>query len=742
MAIKDKHMNKSLTLLDGLNTEQYTAVTYTDGSLLVLAGAGSGKTKVLTTRIAWLVRNGFLGVSEILAVTFTNKAAREMLGRVGKLLEIDTKYMWIGTFHSIALRILRLHYQEAGLSASFQIIDAGEQQSLIKRLIKLKGLDEDRYPPREIQNYINHQKELGLRASQLNPEGLRTKHWIELYQLYEEVCNRDGLVDFTELLLRSYELLATHDAILQRYQHQFKHILVDEFQDTNQLQYKWLQLLVGRQGSIFAVGDDDQSIYSFRGAKVSNMQAFIRDFNAPEPLKLEQNYRSTPIILQAANTIIGNNGERMGKNLWTQNTHVDKIRLYEGYTEEDEAYFVIDEIKNLHNNGVELHDMAILYRSNAQSRVFEQHLYNRGLAYKVYGGLRFFDRQEIKRILAYLRLIINPHDNEAFLRVVNFPARGIGPKAIENIQELATLNQISLFDAIELLGGKGRITASKFTDLIRLMQIESKVLNLAETISYVIEVSGIREYFENDRKEGEERLENLNELVTAVSGFVAEDNTNPLVEFLAHAVLESIDNQAQNFESAVQLMTVHSAKGLEFKVVFVVGLEDGLFPHDNSLQNARDIEEERRLMYVAVTRAREKLYLLRACSRLLWGKRLSAPISRFVNEIPEELILNISGVSKIGYSQLSEYVAPSDYSFNSMRNLDNQIDNPESKTSRIALKDKDMTVKIGDMIRHAKFGNGKILRLNADGKKMTAEIFFIGIGKKTLDLNIANIDKA
>ena len=733
-------MQNHADLLEGLNSQQFKAVTHADGSLLVLAGAGSGKTKVLTTRLAWLIRTRHLGISEVLAVTFTNKAAREMLNRVGRLLHTDTKYMWVGTFHSIALRLLRAHYQEAGLPASFQIIDAGEQQSLIKRLIKQKGLDEDRYPAKEIQSYINYQKEQGLRAAQLTPDGLRTQQWLEIYNLYEETCNRDGLVDFTELLLRSYELLAMHDGLLRRYQQQFKHILVDEFQDTNQLQYLWLKILVGAESEIFAVGDDDQSIYSFRGAKVSNMRAFLRDFNAPDPLRLEQNYRSTTTILDAANALINNNSERIGKNLWTDNAQIDKIRLYEGYTEEDEAYFVIDEIKSLHNNGVDLADMAILYRSNAQSRVFEQHLYNRGLAYKVYGGLRFFDRLEIKRVLAYLRVIVNPYDNEAFLRIVNFPARGIGARTIENLQELALQRQISLFDAVEFLPGKSKLTVGKFIDLIRMMQSDIKVLNLTEVISYIIETSGIRAHFEADPKEGEERLDNLNELVTAVSGFTAEDADNPLVEFLAHAVLESVDNQAQNLESAVQLMTVHAAKGLEFKVVFVVGLEEGLFPHDNALKNLKDVEEERRLMYVAITRARDKLYLLRACSRLLWGKRISAPISRFVDEIPEELILNISGVSSIGYSQLNEYDTPKRNNFK-LPNNPAQVANPESKTSRVVLVEKDLTIKIGDMVRHAKFGQGKVLRLNSDGKKMTAEIFFIGMGKKNLDLNIANIEK-
>lgn len=721
-----------------LNPEQLKAATYDDGSLLVLAGAGSGKTKVLTSRIAWLISTKQIGVSEVLAVTFTNKAAKEMLHRISKLIPIDTRYMWVGTFHAIALRILRAHSDEAGLIKNFQIIDSGEQQSLIKRIIKQKNLDEDKYVPRDIQNFINYQKEQGTRANQLTPDGFRSQYWIEIYQLYEETCNANGLVDFTELLLRTYELLKFNATILHRYQHQFKHILVDEFQDTNKLQYLWLKLIAGNQNHVFAVGDDDQSIYSFRGAQVSNMSSFMRDFKTPEPLLLEQNYRSTSTILGAANAVISNNSERLGKNLWTNQSKAEKISLYESYTEEDEAYFVVDEIRSLMRDDVELSDIAILYRSNAQSRVFEQHLYNRGIAYKVYGGLRFFDRLEIKRVLAYLRLIVNLEDNEAFLRVVNFPARGIGPRSIENLQAVAEEHNISLFKATEKLSGKTKASFDKFTNLIFSMQEDIRVLNLPEIISYVIETSGLREHFENDKKESEERLENLNELITAVSGFQAEDPQSELIEFLSHAVLESVDNQAPIEEPAVQLMTVHASKGLEFKVVFLVGLEDGLFPHENSLDTQKNLEEERRLMYVAITRAKEKLFLLRACSRLIWGKRISAPISRFVNEIPAELINNISGLSKIGYNQFTnneDYNQSNDYSYSSKDNL-------SAKTSHIELKDKDITFKIGDMVKHAKFGSGKILKLNSENDKLTAEIFFIGVGKKTLDLNIAKIEKA
>ena len=721
--------------LTELNQDQLRAVTHGDGSMLVLAGAGSGKTKVLTTRIAWLVKTQYIGISEILAVTFTNKAAKEMLHRISSSLNVESRHMWVGTFHSISLRLLRSHYLEAGLPQSFQILDSSDQMGLARRLIKAANLDEERYSAKELASFINNSKEQGLRAISLIPDGLRSKNWIDLYLNYETVCNKDGLVDFTELLLRSYELLSTNVVLLQRYQTQFRHILVDEFQDTNQLQYKWLKLLLGNNCQMFAVGDDDQSIYAFRGAKVANMRSFMHDFAIKEPVRLEQNYRSTPNILAASNAVIGNNSERIGKELWTNKGHGEQIKLYEGYTEEDEAYFVADEIKSLDNQGVDLSNIAVLYRSNAQSRVFEQLFYNRGIQYRVYGGLRFFDRQEIKHVLSYLRLLINPNDNEAFLRVVNFPARGIGAKGIENLQIKAVENNTSLFQACSLIDGKAGQNLKKFTDIILSMIDDTKILNLPETISYAIETSGMHEHYSNDKRDGEERLENLNELITAVTSYIpSADSTNPLVDFLSHAVLESADHQSAIQNSAVQLMTVHAAKGLEFTAVFVVGLEDGLFPHENSLRDNKGLEEERRLMYVAITRAREKLYLLRACSRMMWGKRQSAPLSRFVGEIPAELINNLSGLSKVGCNSFTDSSTVSD------KNYSQPIANPESKTSRVSIDGKGITLKIGDMIKHRKFGNGKILRLNADGKKLTAEIFFIGIGKKSLDLNIAPIE--
>jgi len=734
-------MKKEIQILADLNPEQLQAVTYAAGSMLVLAGAGSGKTRVLTTKIAWLVQNNCIQAGKILAVTFTNKAAKEMLYRVSSLLAMDTKHMWIGTFHSIALRLLSKHHVEAGLPSYFQILDSQDQLGLLKRLIKAANLDEENYPARELQKFINNQKENGIRSGSLIADGLRQEHWFNLYTDYEAICNRDGLVDFTELLLRSYELLSTNEGILNTYRQQFSHILIDEFQDTNQLQYWWLKLLGDKGGAqLFAVGDDDQSIYSFRGAKVTNMKTFLKDFKVAEPIRLEQNYRSTPNILAAANAVISNNSERIGKNLWTKTGIGEKIRLYEGYTEEDEAYFVIDEIKALETKGILLSEIAILYRSNAQSRVFEQLFYTRNLPYRVYGGLRFFDRQEIKHVLCYLRLILNVNDNEAFLRVVNFPVRGIGAKTLENLQNLAKQHNVSLFQACNLLDGKSKLNLAKFTDLVNLIKIDCAQLSLPETISYIFEATSLVEHYKKDKRTGIERLENLNELISAVTNFRSEEGDDSLSAFLSYAVLESGDGQAQTHEHAVQLMTVHASKGLEFKVIFVVGLEDGLFPHENGLTSPRELEEERRLMYVAITRAREHLYLLRACSRLLWNKRQSAPISRFVNEIPGELISNISGISQIGCSSLADYGV--DLMQSSSRSAYMDVVNPETKISRLKIADKDLVLKIGDMVKHNKFGKGKIMRLNADGKKMTAEIFFIGVGKKILDLNIAQIERA
>lgn len=725
--------------LSELNPEQLSAVAHNNGSLLVVAGAGSGKTKVLTTRIAWLIKTHGISINEILAVTFTNKAAREMSSRVAKILAVDTRIMWIGTFHSIALRFLTQYKAEALLPNHFQIIDNYEQLSQIKKIIKNSNLDEDRYPAKELQKFINRNKENGIRPSELTDNSLREKHWIQIYTEYEAVCNREGLVDFTELLLRSYELLKREKHILKRYQTQFKYILVDEFQDTNSIQYRWLKLLCNKDTQVFAVGDDDQSIYSFRGAKVSNMKSFLLDFNAPPPIRLEQNYRSTTKILDAANTIINNNGDRIGKKLWTNNHCGENVRLYEGYTEEDEAYFVADEIKSLCAAGTLPSDIAILYRSNAQSRVFEQHFYRNKIPYRVYGGLRFFDRQEIKHVLAYLRLVVNKQDNDAFLRVVNFPPRGIGAKSIEKIQELAKINQISLFDACSLLEGKAQQTLTKFTSIIDEINTYAakNTTILSEIIDFTITKSGMLEYYQHEKSSGTDRIENLNELVNSVINYKDEGFESPISSFLAHAVLETGEAQAEKYEHAVQLMTIHAAKGLEFKVVFIVGLEDGLFPHESSLENQPALEEERRLMYVAITRAQTKLYLLRACSRLMWGRRQSAPLSRFVNELPSKLITNLTSMSQVGYNSLDDYT----HNNQLHEHVPVRIISPENRTSHINIEEKSLSLKIGDIIKHNKFGNGKILELNATGKKLTALVLFIGLGKKTLDLNIAKVEK-
>lgn len=727
--------HQSKDILHGLNNDQLNAVTLSDESMLVLAGAGSGKTKVLTTRVAWLMQNLQINPYEILAVTFTNKAAKEMIHRVSNLTNIAANSLWIGTFHSIALRILSKHHNEAQLNSYFHILDMKDQLNVIKKIIKEADLDEERYPAKELQRFINSKKENGLRAANLHASGLRQQHWISLYADYEKTCNKESLVDFTELLLRSYELLSNNKTILEHYHNQFKHILVDEFQDTNSLQYKWIKLFKSPCAHIFVVGDDDQSIYSFRGAQVTNMQFFLEDFKIVNPIRLQQNYRSTTNILQAANSVINNNNSRIGKNLWTQNIGGSKIKLYEGYTEEDEAFFVMDEIRHLANSGVLLSEIAILYRSNAQSRILEQLLYSHKIAYRVYGGLRFFDRQEIKIIMAYLRITVNSNDNEAFLKVINFPPRGIGIKTLEILQEFASKEELSLFDTCSLLNGKPKQLLNNFIELIKDISDKHLTSDLPSLISYIIEKSGITDYY-NNNKNGKERLDNINELINAVTNFT-NDYGNTLSGFLSYATLESADGQASIAEQAVQLMTAHAAKGLEFKVIFIVGLEDGLFPHENSLDTPESTEEERRLMYVAITRAKEQLYLLRACSRLMWGKRQSAPLSRFVNEIPPHLISNISGISQIGCDTLTPNQILSDNGTRTRR-----INNLECKTSHIKIDEKDLTLKIGDIVKHEKFGNGKVVYLNKEGKKATAEIFFIGLGKKTLDLNIAKIEKA
>src|SRR5471032_2454593 len=672
-------------LLANLNPEQHAAVTLPNEPALILAGAGSGKTRVLITRIAWLIQQGLASPAKILAVTFTNKAAREMMARLQALLPIDTRGMWIGTFHGLCNRMLRAHHRDAGLPATFQILDTADQLSALKRLMKGLNVDDEKYPAKNLQYFINNAKEQGLRPKDVDATDNFNRKFVELYEAYDQQCQREGVVDFPELLLRCFELLAHNPPLRAHYQARFRHILVDEFQDTNKLQYAWLKMLAGQTNSIFAVGDDDQSIYAFRGANVGNMRDFEREFKVRHLIKLEQNYRSHGHILDAANQLIANNSRRLGKNLRTDAGHGEPVRVYEAATDTQEAGSIVEEIKALISTGTSRSEVAILYRSNAQSRTIEHTLVNAGIAYRVYGGMRFFERQEIKHALAYLRLIDNPNDDTAFSRVVNFPTRGIGARSIEQLADAARLYNCSMAAAVPYVMGKAGSSIGAFAQLIAKMRAETQQMSLPETVEYVVRASGLATHYENER-EGQDRLENLQEVVNAAAAFVQEegygldtparsiplrpgatnaleiglatedpsvdvldpegpadpaqnpDTMTPLAGFLSHASLEAGDNQAQAGQDAVQLMTVHAAKGLEFMAVFITGLEEGLFPHENSALELDGLEEERRLMYVAITRAKERLYLSFAQSRMLHGQTRYNIRSRFFDELPEGVL--------------------------------------------------------------------------------------------------------
>ena len=578
-------MNSSI--LSGLNPEQLQAVTLPHQSALILAGAGSGKTRVLTTRIAYLISTGAVSPHSILAVTFTNKAAKEMLTRLSAMLPINTRGMWIGTFHGLCNRMLRAHYREANLPQTFQILDSGDQLSAIKRLMKAMNVDDEKYPPREMQNFISGSKEQGLRANEVEAYDPYTRRKVEVFAEYDAQCQREGVVDFSELLLRCYELLSRNAALREHYQERFKHILVDEFQDTNKLQYQWLKLLAGKHSALFAVGDDDQSIYAFRGANVGNMQELTRDFHVENVIKLEQNYRSHGNILDAANALISRNRNRLGKNLWTSESGGEPLRVYEAPTDVEEAGFIVSEIQQLKSEGVNLKEIALLYRSNAQSRVLEHALVSAGLSYRVYGGLRFFERQEIKHALAYLRLMENTDDDNALLRIINFPTRGIGARSIEQLQEAAKMNTTPRCGMRQ----RGRAARSLHSSaLIESLRSATRELPLPEILDHVLEHSGLIAHYQNEtgakKREAEERLENLNELINAATLFVHENEDDSLTSFLTHASLEAGEHQAGDQDDALHLMTVHAAKGLEFHTVFITGLEEGLFPHQNS-QNAK-----------------------------------------------------------------------------------------------------------------------------------------------------------
>ncbi|MHB1214515.1 MAG: UvrD-helicase domain-containing protein [Thiobacillus sp.] len=725
----------SAHLLENLNPEQRAAVTLPHESALILAGAGSGKTRVLTTRMVWLIQNGLVSPLGVLAVTFTNKAAKEMMTRISAMLPINTRGMWVGTFHGLANRLLRTHYREAGLPQSFQILDSQDQLSAIKRLMKAMNVDTEKFEPKKVQRFINGHKEAGRRARDAEAFDEYSIRMVELYEAYDTQCQREGVADFPELLLRAYELLYRNEPLRQHYQDRFKHILIDEFQDTNTLQYRWLKLFAGPHTALFAVGDDDQSIYAFRGANTANMAEFEREFAHGNVIKLEQNYRSHGHILTAANTLISQNAHRLGKNLWTAEGDGEPIRVFHAYSDQDEASFVVDEVRALNREGMNLSDMALLYRSNAQSRVLEHALFSASVPYRVYGGLRFFERQEVKHALAYLRLLTNPEDDGAFLRVVNFPTRGIGARTLEQLSDTAARSGASLWQAACTSSGK----IAGFAQLIEGIKQVTADLPLAEAIDHVIEASGLADHYRAD-KDGADRLENLNELVNAAALFseesgadafgsdvtpaalVSTETTQPeLDRFLAHAALEAGEHQAGAGHDALQLMTVHAAKGLEFHAVFITGLEEGLFPHEQSANEENGLEEERRLMYVAITRARRRLYLSHAQSRMLHGQTRYSMPSRFLDELPEQVLLHLNRRSEPAPSAGSGRAAPAPRSPHAVN---------------------DTGYKVGQSVAHAKFGTGIIIDFEGRGSDARVQVKFRDVGTKWLALAYAKLSAA
>jgi DNA helicase-2/ATP-dependent DNA helicase PcrA len=791
------------SLLRGLNPEQLAAVTLPARPALILAGAGSGKTRVLTTRIAWLISNGMVSPGGVMAVTFTNKAAKEMLTRLSAMLPLPVRGMWVGTFHGLCNRFLRAHWKLAALPQGFQILDSADQLSAVKRVIKAMNLDEERYVPKQVTWFIAGSKEEGQRPKDVEVRDEQTRVMVQVYQAYEDQCQREGVVDFAELMLRTYELLRDNAPLRDHYQRRFRHILVDEFQDTNKLQYAWLKMFAGTIGpsgpngpaggpcnAVFAVGDDDQSIYAFRGAQVGNMAAFEREFRVAQVIKLERNYRSFGNILDAANELISHNERRLGKNLRTEAGPGEPVRIYESTSDFAEAQWFVDEIQQLHRDGTPRSEIALLYRSNAQSRVMESALFNAAIPYKVYGGLRFFERAEVKHALSYLRLIENPNDDTSFLRVVNFPTRGIGARTVEQLQDAArkgheggpsgSTSGRSLAQSVGALTGKGGANLQAFVGLIDAMREATRGLTLREIIEHMLHASGLVEFYKTD-KEGKDRLENLDELVNAAEAFVTQEGfgkdavalpvdeqagaiaagvppalaavelapdaetgeiVSPLAAFLTHASLEAGDNQAQAGQDAIQLMTVHSAKGLEFDVVFITGLEEGLFPHENSLADADGLEEERRLMYVAITRARQRLYLSFSQTRLLHGQTRYNIKSRFFDELPEATLKWITPKNQgFGSGFARDYqsawargsglgsivgagrVAP--------RAASTFAAGPKTTTSH--------GLRVGQSVFHAKFGEGVLVTLEGAGDHARAHVNFGRHGMKWLDLSVAKL---
>ena len=716
-------------ILENLNDAQREAVTAAARPTLVIAGAGSGKTRVLVHRAAWLIDVEGVSPHSLLAVTFTNKAAAEMRNRIEGLLNLPVQHLWIGTFHGLAHRMLRRHWREAKLPQNFQIIDSDDQLRLIKRLFKNLEIDDSRWAPKEIQWFINAQKDEGLRPQHLDDEGdPNRRQMISLYASYEEVCQRGGLVDFAELLLRAHELLRDNPELLEHYRRRFQHLLVDEFQDTNAIQYAWLRLLAGPDGVPFVVGDDDQSIYRWRGARVEHIHQFQKDFPGTTVVKLEQNYRSTGTILNAANAVIANNAERLGKNLWTEGEEGEPIKVYSAYNERDESDFVIARLRDWIDHGNLRADAAILYRSNAQSRVLEESLINAGIPYRVYGGLRFFERMEIKDALAYLRLIAHRDDDSSFERVVNKPTRGIGARTLDLVRQYARANACPMWRAAgaiasDDLHGRAANAVAAFMSLIERLDRETKGLDLHDQVDHVIYQSGLIDFFQWDKGEkGETRVENLEELVSAAKSFTPDpaNDMSPLDEVLSHAALEAGEGQADAWEDCVQLMTMHSAKGLEFPLVFLCGMEDGLFPHQRSIADPNGLEEERRLCYVGITRAMQTLYVTYAEQRRLHGMDSFSQPSRFINEIPAEHVEEVR--PRVQVSRPLHAAGAS------------------RRKSAATSAGSDMGIRLGQRVRHKKFGDGVILNCEGQGAHARVEVNFETAGTKWLVLSYANLE--
>ena len=786
-------------LLEGLNPEQLAAVTLPPEPALILAGAGSGKTRVLTTRIAWLIQTGQVTPAGVLAVTFTNKAAKEMLTRLDAMLAMPVRGMWVGTFHGLCNRFLRAHWKLAALPQGFQILDSADQLSAVKRVMKAMNLDEERHVPKQVTWAIAAAKDDGLRPKDIEVRDEQSRVLVQVYEAYDAQCQREGVVDFAELMLRTYELMRDNAALREHYQRRFRHILVDEFQDTNKLQYAWLKMFAGppEQGcALFCVGDDDQSIYAFRGAQVGNMAAFEREYRVRIVIKLERNYRSFGNILDAANELIAKNSRRLGKNLRTEAGPGEPVRVHEAPSDFAEAQWFVEEAQSLHREGTPRHEIALLYRSNAQSRVMESALFNAHIPYKVYGGLRFFERAEVKHALSYLRLIENPNDDTSFLRVVNFPARGIGARTLEQLQDAARASGRSLWQSVGAVAGKGGGNLGAFIARVDAMREATRGLTLREIIVHMLEASGLVDFYKTDR-EGKDRLENLEELVNAAEAFVTQEGfgkdavalpideagagtagiyrgeagkaefstpgaevvttgeivaaprlvpdadtgeiMSPLAAFLTHASLEAGDNQAQAGQDAVQMMTIHSAKGLEFDCVFISGLEEGLFPHENSASDLDGLEEERRLMYVAITRARKRLYLSFAQTRMLHGQTRYNVKSRFLDELPEAALRWITPRNQ-GFG--SGFARQYSEAWSRGSGLHSIVGAGRAPAFGADPKPKPAAthgLRSGQGVFHTKFGEGVIITLEGSGDDARAQVNFGRHGLKWLALSVAKL---